>query len=121
MAHVQQNQATTPTNQDVSSRPLDHGVLNVPLAKRGNIDAQIDRYKAEQAKAAKATARSKAAEIASQREEAKAFVAGLSDERIAEVAQKIGSTPSKVRKELNSLAYFDPAKVLRMKAAEVSK
>ena len=26
---------------------LDHGVLNVPLAKRGNIDTQIDRYKRE--------------------------------------------------------------------------
>jgi hypothetical protein len=32
------------------SQALDHGVLNVPLAKRGNIDAQIDTYKLEQAK-----------------------------------------------------------------------
>lgn len=29
---------------------LDHGELNLPLAKRGDIDGQIDRYKAEQAK-----------------------------------------------------------------------
>ena len=35
---------------------LDHGVLNVPLGKRGNIDAQIDAHKAQQAKAAKASA-----------------------------------------------------------------
>jgi hypothetical protein len=32
---------------------VDHGILNVPLAKRGNIDAQIDAYKREQAKLAK--------------------------------------------------------------------
>jgi hypothetical protein len=30
--------------------PLDHGILNLPLAKRGNIDAQIDAYKAKLAK-----------------------------------------------------------------------
>lgn len=27
---------------------LDHGILNVPLGKRGNIDREIDRWKAEQ-------------------------------------------------------------------------
>jgi hypothetical protein len=31
---------------------LDHGMLNVPLAKRGNIDAQLDAYKREQVKLA---------------------------------------------------------------------
>lgn len=29
---------------------MDHGILNLPLAKRGDIDAQIDAYKREQAK-----------------------------------------------------------------------
>lgn len=31
---------------------MDHGILNVPLAKRGNIDAQLDAFKAEQRKLA---------------------------------------------------------------------
>lgn len=35
------------------SQALDHGILNLPLAKRGDIDAQIDAYKREQAKLAK--------------------------------------------------------------------
>jgi hypothetical protein len=35
------------------SKALDHGILNVPLAKRGDIDAQIDAYNREQAKLAK--------------------------------------------------------------------
>ena len=29
---------------------LDHGMLNLPLAKRGCIDAQIDAYKAQKAR-----------------------------------------------------------------------
>lgn len=29
---------------------IDHGMLNVPLAKRGCIDAQIDAYKAQKAR-----------------------------------------------------------------------
>lgn len=32
---------------------MDNAIVNVPLAKRGNIDAQIDAYKREQAKLAK--------------------------------------------------------------------
>lgn len=32
---------------------MDHGILNIPLAKRGNIDAQLDAFKAEQRKLAK--------------------------------------------------------------------
>jgi hypothetical protein len=35
------------------SQALDHGILNLPLAKRGDIDAQIDAYKREQVKLAK--------------------------------------------------------------------
>lgn len=31
-------------------KKLDHGVLNVPLSKRGDIDRQIDKYKEEQRK-----------------------------------------------------------------------
>lgn len=32
---------------------MDHGILNVPLSKRGDIDAQLDKHKATQAKFAK--------------------------------------------------------------------
>lgn len=35
---------------------IDHGTLNIPLAKRGNIDAQLDAYKREQAKERRAEA-----------------------------------------------------------------
>lgn len=36
---------------------IDHGMLNLPLAKRGCIDAQIDAYKAQKARNAKAEAK----------------------------------------------------------------
>ncbi len=36
---------------------FDHGELNVPLSKRGDIDREIDRYKASAAKARKQAAR----------------------------------------------------------------
>lgn len=32
---------------------MDNAIVNVPLAKRGNIDTQLDAYKREQAKLAK--------------------------------------------------------------------
>lgn len=32
---------------------MDNAIVNLPLVKRGNIDAQIDAYKREQAKLAK--------------------------------------------------------------------
>ena len=47
------HRVTHTTLEEEMSLALDHGVLNVPLAKRGNIDAQIDAYKLEQAKLAK--------------------------------------------------------------------
>lgn len=42
---------------------LDHGILNLPLSKRGggSLDAQIDRWKADQARAAKVEAKAQAA------------------------------------------------------------
>ena len=66
-------------------RQLDHGMLNIPLSKRGDIDAQIDRYKASQSRQAKA--RNKAT-LAAQRAaiaEAKAAIAAVSDARMAEI------------------------------------
>ena len=33
---------------------LDHGILNIPLSKRGNLDAEIDRHLAEQRREARA-------------------------------------------------------------------
>lgn len=92
---------------------FDHGLLNLPLSKRGDIDAQIDAYKAQQkcqaAAKRKANAQAKRAQIA----QAKASVAALDDARAAELMQKFGITRKQLDKKLNSIAHFTPAVILR--------
>ena len=69
---------------------LDHGVLNVPLSKRGNIDNQIDQYKRLQAAAQKAERKAAAALHRKNKAEAQRILSaiefrpGLLDSKAAE-------------------------------------
>jgi len=93
---------------------FDHGILNVPLAKRGNIDAQLDAYKAQQARDARAKAKADAALTKEQRIQAKGLVEAADAEMIARVAAKAGKTPAQVRKYWMSRAHWEPALVIRV-------
>ena len=90
---------------------IDHGELNLPLHKRGNIDAELDRYKEQQSLLAKqqaaihAAARQQAAEC---RSEANRLIAELSDERVAELGQRQGIPARSVRKRLREMAARHP-------------
>jgi len=55
--------------------PLDHGLLNIPLSKRGDIDKDIDRYKADKAKQDKAEAKETAVKRKTDKQEAKEMLA----------------------------------------------
>lgn len=88
---------------------LDHGCLNVPLAKRGNIDAQIDRFKADQA--AQQRARKAAHDV--KVPQAKAMVQALSDERAAELMKRFGMTRKQLTTKLNSIAHWTPDVILK--------
>ena len=99
------------------TRTLDHGILNVPLAKRGDIDAQIDRYKADQARATKAADKERAARLKADRITAKAMVADASAERIAALAARLGMTPAKARAHLASEAHWRPGLIIKLLAA----
>lgn len=101
-----------------TSQPLDHGILNVPLAKRGDIDAELDRYKAQQAREARAAKKAAAATTKELRIAAKAAVAGLTAEQLDAIAERIGSTRVQARKELHSLAYWQPSTALRLVGVE---
>lgn len=92
---------------------LDHGVLNVPLHKRGNIDAQIDRYKAETRRAEAAAHKERMAAKREKTAQAKALVASLTDERAAELMAKFSLTRKQLEKKLNSIAYYTPDVILR--------
>ena len=87
---------------------LDHGYLNIPLAKRGNIDAQIDAYKAERAREEKAARRAASA----RRKEARALVRLLTDFRLAELGKPHGLTIIKTRKMMLAAADSRPAQVI---------
>lgn len=93
-------------------QPIDHGVLNIPLAKRGDIDAQLDAYKAQQAREAAVARKAAAATTKELRIAAKAAVAGLTVEQLDAIAERIGSTRVQARKELHSMAHWTPGRAL---------
>lgn len=102
------------TEQICEGQGLDHGTLNLPLAKRGNIDAQIDRYKADQARQQRVDRRSRALALTIERAEAKELLAAVSAERMTELAGKCGVTVAALRKQLKSDAHWQPRVVIGM-------
>lgn len=103
---------------------LDHGILNTPLSKRGNIDAQLDAYKRQQANEAKAKARSDAQARKENRELAKANVATLTDETLLTCFARFDASKkwsaARCRKEAERLAYWEPKKALALTNAEAA-
>lgn len=89
---------------------LDHGILNVPLAKRGNIDAQIDRYKAEQALAARAERKARAERFRADKAAAKSLFAEIGQQMIDAFAAKYGR--KEVRALLDGWVKWQPSKFL---------
>lgn len=92
---------------------MDHGILNIPLAKRGDINAQLDAFKAEQAKAAKRAAKAHAGTMRELRARAKAIVENMTAERVCELADKCNTTPANVRNVMRSNAFWQPALVIK--------
>ncbi|MFA9287688.1 hypothetical protein ACCQ08_23105 [Comamonas sp. SY3] len=92
---------------------LDHGVLNVPLSKRGNIDNQIDRYKREQAIAKRNELDARKAEFNAKKTKALALIAELSDERAKELMTMHKLTRKQLDEVLMSIARTKPDAFLR--------
>jgi hypothetical protein len=83
---------------------LDHGMLNVPMSKRGNIDAEIDRLKSRQAQDAKAASRQRHLE----RQEARAALCAASDAQLISLAGKLNLTLTQTRQRLRSECISSP-------------
>lgn len=92
---------------------MDHGILNVPLAKRGDIDAQIDRYKAGVQRDERKAAAERRAKLKADREEAKRLVAECPEARIQELMAKYSTSRSLLISKLQSIAHWTPAAILR--------
>lgn len=89
---------------------MDHGVLNIPLSKRGNIDAQIDAYKRQAIAQTKADAKVKAALNKADKATAKALLAQHQDAIVARHGAKFGVR--ELRTTLDSWAKWEPAKLI---------
>ncbi len=93
---------------------LDHGILNVPLSKRGNIDTEIDRYKKQQA-AEKADAIAvRKSDFKSDKEHAKELWAQVSRERIKNYAKQKGMKFSEIRDILDGFVKWEPKKAIHV-------
>lgn len=97
---------------------FDHGLLNLPLARRGDIDAGLYRYKREQAAAAKARQKAAAAEHKALKAQAKVALAELDAcaGLLEAKAAKLGVTRQAVYAALLDWSKWQPARVLKAKA-----
>ena len=97
---------------------IDNAIVNVPLAKRGNIDAQLDAYKRDKAREERRLCKALAKETKILRERAKAVVASLPLEHIAKAGNGPNTTPAQYRKWLMSQAHWQPSLILRVYGGE---
>ena len=93
---------------------FDHGTLNVPLSKRGNIDSQIDAWKRDEAAKASDARKSSAAETKVLRAQAKAAFAAASAARFEALATRCGVTVAAIKSKLKSDAHWDPKLVIAL-------
>lgn len=96
---------------------MDHGILNTPLRSRGNIDAQIDRYKADQAAQRKVARKATHAQVTADRSEAKNLIAGMSSERLAALCLRCNLRPSVMLARLKSDAHWQPTFIIKLLTA----
>jgi len=93
---------------------MDHGILNIPLSKRGNIDAQIDAYKAQQAAQRKAERKATHAQVAADRNEAKSLIASMGSERLSALCLRFNLRPSVMLARLKSDAHWQPRLIIAL-------
>jgi hypothetical protein len=98
------------------SQALDHGVLNVPLAKRGNIDAQIDAYKREQARVANVARKAASVQRKSDKATAKVCLTLILNrpELLAAKAEALNVTVKDLREQLRNWSIWEPKKLMSL-------
>src|SRR5690606_27182742 len=92
---------------------LDHGVLNAPLRKRGNLERQIDRSLADQRRDREARAKAARRQFTADWQEALGLIDRMTDEHVARLAEKAGRQKRSVRKWLREQAGIDPQLVVK--------
>ena len=97
---------------------LDHGMLNVPLTKRGDINAQVDEYKAKQARTAAAARKESAVTMRANKALAKIALAELiaADGVLDAKATQLRVTRKALIVVLIDWAKWTPARVIKAHA-----
>jgi hypothetical protein len=98
------------------SQALDHGVLNIPLAKRGDIDAQIDAYKRDQAAVATITRKAATVQRKSDKSAAKICLTLIlaRSELLEAKAEALNVTVKDLREQLRSWSIWEPKKLMSL-------
>lgn len=100
---------TSTAAPDTNLRPLDHGELNIP-GRTDGIDAELDRWKADQAKQKRAQAKTDAATRREQKAEAKRLFSQFGPAMIERFAPRFGR--KEIQNELDSMVKWQPAKFI---------
>lgn len=96
----------------------DPAVVNMPLGQRGNIDAQIDHYKAEQEKQRRAEHKAWRDAKEPLIEEARRLFEAAPDSAFAALAERHGKTQKQVRALLKSYVRARPQWIIDLLAGE---
>lgn len=91
----------------------DHGILNVPLSKRGAINAQLGRYYADLARHAAEAQKAATANHKKMKADALQSIQALTDARAAELMAKFNLTRIQLNKKLHQIARHTPAMILK--------
>lgn len=91
----------------------DGAIVNIPLSKRGNIDMQIDRYKADQGKQRRAEHKAWREQKAPLIAEARRLFDSAPESAFAELAERNGKTAKQVRASLKSYVRARPEMIIK--------
>ncbi len=109
-----QQESISPSVNNSFNKRLDHGVLNIPLSKRGNIDKQLDQYKKQQAAIEKDKRDIQKMEFNDVQKIAKPMFETLNQDQIQHYASKANITLSKAKQELKSMGHWQPKKAIKV-------
>jgi hypothetical protein len=100
---------------------LDHGILNLPLAKRGNIDRDIDRdidrYKAAQAKSSELSRKAAVAQFKADKDAANAALLAIigTDGLIDAKAAKMCVSRNRLLSLLHDWSKWEPKRLIKLR------
>lgn len=100
---------------------MDHGVLNLPLDRRGggSLDAQIDRHMATERRSTAARLKAARARYRAALALAQAAIANVSDARMAELGSAHGLTIKQTRAQFVAAATINPERVAKAMQREL--